>query len=274
MRVSGRGAWLLAVVIFGSISTAVSGVVNFEVSHVHPIALTPSKSRLLAVNTPDARLEVFGIKDDGALFREASIPVGTEPVSVIARTNSEAWVVNQLSDSVSIVDLDSGVVVKTLPVGDEPTDVAFAGSKAFVAVSQEDRIMVFDLGNLNSPPATIDIFGEDPRALAVSNDGSKVYAVVQQSGNQTTVIHGPVVHDNDTSARLQVQQDLGLNPLECNAPPHPYPPLPNGIVRNPALIDPPDGLPKVSLIVRWNEAAMWGRSASARFRAWGRPCST
>jgi hypothetical protein len=37
----------------------------------------------------------------------ASVPVGLEPVAVAALTNSEAPVVNHLSDSVSIVDVDS-----------------------------------------------------------------------------------------------------------------------------------------------------------------------
>ena len=67
--------------------------VNFEVSHVHPIDLTPSGGRLLAVNTPDALLEVFAVQPDGSLVAEKSIPVGLEPVTVAARTDGEAWVV-------------------------------------------------------------------------------------------------------------------------------------------------------------------------------------
>ena len=66
--------------------------VNFEVSHVHPIALTPSGSRLLAVNTPDALLEVLAVQPDGTLVFEAPVPVGLEPVTVIARSETEAWV--------------------------------------------------------------------------------------------------------------------------------------------------------------------------------------
>ena len=37
----------------------------------------------------------------------ASVPVGLEPVAVAARTDGEVWVVNHLSDSVSIVDVAS-----------------------------------------------------------------------------------------------------------------------------------------------------------------------
>ena len=34
---------------------------NFETLQVHPLAITPDGSRLLALNTPDARLQIFGI---------------------------------------------------------------------------------------------------------------------------------------------------------------------------------------------------------------------
>src|SRR5262245_56299681 len=125
---------LLAVGLLLAASAARGQYVNFEVSHVHPIDLTPSGGKLLAVNTPDARLEVFTVDAGGNLVPQRSIPVGLEPVTVVARTDSEAWVVNQLSDTVSIVDLTLGTTIRTLVVGDEPTDVAFAAGKAFVAV--------------------------------------------------------------------------------------------------------------------------------------------
>jgi YVTN family beta-propeller protein len=55
--------------------------------------------------------------------------VGLEPVAVAARTNSEVWVSNLLSDSVSTISL-SGTphVTRTLLVGDEPRDIVFAGT--------------------------------------------------------------------------------------------------------------------------------------------------
>src|SRR5262245_16205188 len=77
----------------------------FEAAQVRPLALSPDKQLLFAVNTPDNRLEVFRIQGRG-LFQTASIPVGLEPVAVAARTDREIWVVNHLSDSVSIVELD------------------------------------------------------------------------------------------------------------------------------------------------------------------------
>lgn len=228
--------------------------VNFESSQVHPICLTPSGGRLLAVNTPDALLEVFAVDPGGGLTPLRPIPVGLEPVSVVARSDAEAWVVNHLSDSISIVDLSLGTTIRTLPVGDEPTDVVFARGKAFVAVSQEDAVKVFDLADLSLPPTRIDIFSSDTRALAVNADGSKVYAVPLHSGNQTTIVNANVIAANTAGLDPNRLAALGLNNISCNGPHPPYPPHPAGIARDPNLTDPPNGAqPQVSLIVKWDQ---------------------
>ena len=75
----------------------------FESGQVRPLALSPNKRHLFAVNTPDNRLEVYRVHKN-QLIPTASIPVGLEPVAVAARTDREVWVVNHLSDSVSIVE--------------------------------------------------------------------------------------------------------------------------------------------------------------------------
>ena len=234
--------------------------VNFEASHVHPIDLTPSGTRLLAVNTPDALLEVFTVAADGTIRPQRSIPVGLEPVTVVARTDSEAWVVNNLSDTVSIVDLDLGTVTRTLATGDEPTDVAFASGRAFVAVSNEDAVKFWSLADLTQPPLKVELLGREVRALATSTDGTKVYAVVQQSGNQTTVINANAIWSGTAGLDPTRLQALGLNDITCAGNQHPpYPPHPAGIPRNPALPDPAAGAqPHVALIVKWDPAAsLW-----------------
>ncbi|MFN0008984.1 MAG: hypothetical protein ACKVXR_13865, partial [Planctomycetota bacterium] len=98
------------VIVLVAISTAWAqspgAFVNWETPHVYPLDRTPDGSRLLAVNTADARLEVFDAS--GAVLTPLfSVPVGLDPVSVRARTNDEAWVVNHVSDSVSIVRLST-----------------------------------------------------------------------------------------------------------------------------------------------------------------------
>jgi len=151
--------------------------------------MTPDGTKLLVVNTPDNRLSVFDLT--GALpIRIAEIPVGMEPVSVAVRNDGEAWVVNNLSDDVSIVNLVTCNVRATLHVGDEPADVVFAGSaeRAFVSVSQEDAIKVYDPANLATAPVVIAIPARSPRALARSLDGSEVLVTVLNASGQSTVL--------------------------------------------------------------------------------------
>jgi DNA-binding beta-propeller fold protein YncE len=190
----------------------------FESGQVRPLAMAPDGRHLFAVNTPDNRLEVFRIRQDG-LLHTASIPVGLEPVAVAARTNHEVWVVNHLSDSVSVVALDdhdddlNGHVVRTLLVGDEPRDLVFAGpgrKRAFITTAHRGQnipfdpqfttpgvgradVWVFDADALGgtlggAPLGIVTLFTDTPRALAVTPDGTRVYAAGFHTGNRTTAI--------------------------------------------------------------------------------------
>jgi YVTN family beta-propeller protein len=152
-----------AVLALSVSAPAQNGLVNWEDPHVHPLERTPDGARLLAVNTPDARLMVFDLAS-GKPVHALDVPVGLDPVSVRARTSSEAWVVNHISDSVSIVDLLTGNVTATLRTDDEPCDVVFAGSplRAFVSCSQANTLLVFDPANLAASPTRINIDGEEP----------------------------------------------------------------------------------------------------------------
>jgi len=197
-------------------TTSGTDFVHFESPHVHPICFTPSHQRLLVVNTPDNRLTVFDVGDT-IPHRAAEIFVGLEPVSVSALDDSTAWVVNQLSDDVSIVNLNTMNVKATLHVGDEPGDVVFAGSplRAYVSVGGEDAIKVYDPASPATAPSVIALNGSEPRALAVKNDGSKVYVALFGSGNQTTIM-GPNKLPADS-----MPEDFDL-PMDPGLPPAPH----------------------------------------------------
>src|SRR5215218_953749 len=220
----------------------------FESGQVRPLTLSPSGKFLFAANTPDNRLEVFRVDNQG-LEHRASIPVGLEPVAVAARNDNEIWVVNHLSDSVSVVELTqggrSGRVVRTLLVGDEPRDIVFGGAgkgRAFITTAHRGQnvpydpqlttpgvgradVWVFDVdhlgGTLTGTPLTIvTLFSDTPRALAVSPDGSKVYAAAFHSGNRTTTVHEMFVPNGgeavgglpgpDTDANGNLRPEVGL----------------------------------------------------------------
>ena len=226
--------------------------VNFESPHVSPLALSPNGSVLCAVNTADNRLAVFDATGAEPVLA-LEIPVGLDPVSVRFRTPTEVWVVNHISDSVSVVDLLGPNVVATIDTADEPCDVIFAGSpeRAFVSCSQANSVLVFNPADLSIPPITLDILGEDPRAMVLSPDGSRVYVAIFDSGNATTVLGGGIDPGNALSFPPNgVNNSMGPHNGQ-NPPPNDgsgfSPP------QNPANPAPPP----VSLIVRKNDQGLW-----------------
>jgi len=189
----------------------------FESGPVRPLAMSPDGTKLFACNIPDGRLEIFAVSS-GGLSLIGSVPVGLEPVAVAARTNGEVWVVNHLSDSISIVDVATQRVTRTLLVGDEPRDIVFAGAshdRAFITTAHRGQnnpndpqlleggvgrsdVWVFEATSLGAnlggtPIEILSLGGDTPRALAATPDGSSVYVAVFHSGDQTTVVPAGVI---------------------------------------------------------------------------------
>ena len=160
---------------------------NFEESQTNPVRLSPDGTRLFAVNTANASLSVFDVTTPASPKLIAQIPVGLGPVSVNPRSDDQAWVVNQVSNSVSVVSVSKGIVTNTLDIKAEPMDVVFAGSQAYISVSRTNQILVVN-ANTMALVAGLPVFGGNPRAMAVSPDGSTVYAAFALSGNATTII--------------------------------------------------------------------------------------
>jgi YVTN family beta-propeller protein len=242
----------LAVALVASLAPAQSGFVNWESPHVHPLELAPGGARLLAVHTAAHRLEVFDTAPALPL-PVLSVPVGLDPVSVRARTAGEAWVVNHVSDSISVVDLDSGAVRATLATGDEPCDVIFAGTpqRAFVTCSRANELWVFDPAQPAAPPLIVPLLGERPRALARSVNGKAVYVALFASGNRSTVLGG----GRDPAA------GRGFPPNVVSHPEGPHggvnPPPNAGADFDPPLSPDLPTPPPVSLIVRQDADGRW-----------------
>jgi DNA-binding beta-propeller fold protein YncE len=200
---------------------APTSVVVFESGPVRPLALSADGQRLYVVNAPANCLEIYTVDND-VLRLASSVSVGIDPVAVAERNANEVWVINHLSDSVSVVRLDGTPrVLRTLLVGDEPRDIVFAGrnrERAFITAANRGQnrpgfssatlttpaigradVWIFDAGqldeSLNGGPITILTLPADiPRALAVSVDGRTVYAAAFMSGNRTTVLHPDAIN--------------------------------------------------------------------------------
>ena len=196
--------------------TAPNSLVVFESGPVRPLALSSDGQRLYVTNAPASCLEIYEVEGD-TLRLVSTVSVGLEPVAVAERAANEVWVVNHLSDSVSVVRLDGTPrVLRTLQVGDEPRDIVFAGAsrdRAFISSANRGQnrpgftsaslvtpgtgradIWIYDAAqlddSLNGKPLSVLTLPSDvPRALAVSNDGRTVYAASFMSGNRTTALH-------------------------------------------------------------------------------------
>ncbi len=165
--------------------------VNWEIIPANPVALSPDRSVLAVCNVPNHLLEIFDVSEKmPTLISE--IRTGLNPVSVRFLNDKEVWVVNKISDSISIIDLETEQVIRTVQTSDAPSDLVFAGSplRAYVSCSTFNRVEVFDLQS-GKRIDQIPIQGQRPRALAVSLDGAVVYAAIFESGNQTTLLARP-----------------------------------------------------------------------------------
>ena len=213
----------------GPVSAVAPEFLAFESGPVRPMALSADGSELYVVNTPDGQLEVFDVFPTG-MVRSHSIAVGLEPVAVAVSPSGQVFVVNHLSDSVSIIDPATQTIVRTLLVGDEPRDLVFAGplnSRLFITTAHRGQhrtdpslalvpgagdpqlttegvgradVWVFDINAIGSslggtPLRILSFFGDTPRALARSADGTKVWVAVHFSGNKTAAVNAGFVCD-------------------------------------------------------------------------------
>jgi YVTN family beta-propeller protein len=136
--------------------------VTFETGQVRPLLISADGQRLYATNTPDNRLEIFAIGNgqastdagvdaavtvSGHLTPIGAVLVGIEPIAIGEAPDGKVWVVNHLSDSVSIVDVQATPprVVQTLWVGDEPRDIVFGSAPAAGRVKRRTACLCRDL---------------------------------------------------------------------------------------------------------------------------------
>ncbi len=125
------------------------------------------------------------LKDNGGT---ANGGVDTSPTQTFTITAGPvALVTNQRISTVSVVNLASGTVVKTLTGFGTPDGVAITpdGTKAYVANSTSNNVSVIDMAR-DSVTKTIAVSGS-PSEIAFSPDGTKAY-VTRNSADSVAVI--------------------------------------------------------------------------------------
>ena len=129
--------------------------------------------RLWVVN-PDA--DTVSVFDADTLARLAEVPVGSGPKAVAVSPANQAWVTNQRSGTITVVDGTSLAAVGTvsLPYGSAPYGIAFApDGTPYVALEASGLIARLD-GVSGAVLATASV-GQHARHLAISADGTRLY---------------------------------------------------------------------------------------------------
>lgn len=156
------------------------------------VALEGSRGPFKVAFTSDGRRAVVTEYDEGAVaiidrptgnvLHHVSTG-GAEPTGVAVTPDGLlAIVTNSLSGSVAFVDLKT-LKAETLPLRGMPWDVVLSpeGARAYVSVSQLDRVAVIDVASRKIVGAIPT--GRRPRALAITPDGSTVVSANMTAGS-------------------------------------------------------------------------------------------
>lgn len=166
----------------------------------NPMALSNDGTRLYVANTTSGTLTMLDVSNPFQPSEIAEIKVGHDPVGVAVRPglvggDELIFVVNHISDSISVVSRKRLAVVQTIQAidadgvtqTDEPVGIAFASpSRAFVSLDQPNQVIALDIdaqGRATIADQRIPITAQAPRALTV--EGGKLYVASFESGNQT-----------------------------------------------------------------------------------------
>ncbi|WP_299483660.1 YVTN family beta-propeller repeat protein [uncultured Roseibium sp.] len=116
----------------------------------------------------------------------------------------EIWVSNEKDDTISVIDIDTLEVVRTIDVGERPRGITFAidHSVLYLCASDSDTVQVIDPETgkiLHELPS-----GEDPEQFVLHPDNRHLY-IANEDDAITTVV--------DTETRKVIAQiDVGIEP--------------------------------------------------------------
>ena len=84
---------------------------------------TPVDGRTLVVNCADNGRVL--LVDGGTLNVTHEIAVGTMPIGIAVPDDRFAYAANMADDTISVIDIRRGIVVRTIPAGDDPDGIVF-----------------------------------------------------------------------------------------------------------------------------------------------------
>ncbi len=134
-----------------------------------------------------------------------SVAVGTRPVAAAVYATSKksyAYIGNEGSDDVSVIDLSTKSVINTIPMGQSPVSIAINSStgKGYVANFKSDNVSILTLST-NTVAAVIAV-GSEPSSVGINTTTNKIY-VANSKSDTVSVIDGA---SNAVTATIPVGQ--------------------------------------------------------------------
>ncbi len=177
-----------------------SGAQLYLSPQTNPMALSEDGTRLYVANTTSGTLSVLDVTNPLAPTELATVRVGHDPTSVAvlpggANGDELVFVVNHISDSISVVSRNRLAVVQTIQEFDaagvtrmdEPVGIAFASpTRALVTLDQPNQVLTLDIdenGRASIAPQRLAVTAQAPRAIVAAGD--RVFVAPFESGNQT-----------------------------------------------------------------------------------------
>jgi len=126
-------------------------------------------------------------------------------VAMAAKGQNLAYIVNQASNSLSVMSTVDETILHTIPVGNFPDSIAFSpdGSRGYVTLGNDFRLAVIDLANnviVDSIPLANGL-----SALAISPDGARAWV---------TNVFGSVAVVNLTTKAIEAVIPVGSVPTD------------------------------------------------------------
>ncbi|HET9913114.1 MAG TPA: beta-propeller fold lactonase family protein, partial [Anaerolineales bacterium] len=125
---------------------ATGGAIAKNSSSSGPIAISDDDSLLIVANNLDDSVSILNVAGD-ANAKVAEVKVGDEPRTVAITPDKRfAYVTNQGSATVSVIDLTTNQKTQDIAVGVEPYGIALTpdGARAYVANSASNTVSVID----------------------------------------------------------------------------------------------------------------------------------
>ncbi len=225
------GAIWISVAMLGVVSAGChrprlpeSGAVLYTSPQTNPIVVSEDGKFLLVANTTSHTVSVYDTRRIivwGKLrprwAHVADIHVGHDPVGIAQRPgSSEFWVANNISGTISVIDLDHMDVLDTIqerdangaPTTGAPVSIAFSSpTRGFVTLDDANQVLVVDTDPDGSNPVIsgrLSVAAQAPRAIDVA--GGKVFVASFESENQTEF---PTCEPFDP--RLPVNGGIGID---------------------------------------------------------------